>query len=127
MAGSPKDFDCPHCGYLFEIVTVKLSFFSKPAMLLVCVRCGLRRQMVKMNTPFVWLNLARTIRDAGPQSEMIGAVRELIDSVVVERTQPGEPIRVRVNGRLAALIGAPVFPESSLSGVKLLEPPTPEL
>jgi hypothetical protein len=41
MLGSPQDFDCPHCGYLFEIVTVKLSFFSKPTMLLVCVRCGL--------------------------------------------------------------------------------------
>ena len=65
-------------------------------------------------------------------SREIDAVRELVESVVVERTEPGEPIRVRVNGRLAALIGAPVFPESSLSGVKLvagegLEPPTPEL
>jgi hypothetical protein len=63
---------------------------------------------------------------------MADVVRELIESVVVERTKPGEPLRLRVNGRLAALIGEPVFPESSLSGVKMvagegLEPPTPGL
>jgi hypothetical protein len=47
-------------------------------------------------------------------------LRELIESVVVQKTEPGEPIRVKVNGRLAALIGAPAFPEGSLSGVKLV-------
>jgi hypothetical protein len=48
---------------------------------------------------------------------MAEAVRDLIESVVVERTKQGEPIRLKVNGRLAALIGEPLFPESSLSGL----------
>jgi site-specific DNA recombinase len=77
-------------------------------------------------------NLAAEIRSGGPQAGMAEGVRDLIESVVVERTKPGEPIRLKVNGRLAALIGEPLFPESSLSGVKLvagegLEPPTPGL
>ena len=77
-------------------------------------------------------NLAIAIRDNGTDSEMAEAVRELIDDVIVERTEPGKPVRVRVNGRLAALIAEPLFPESSLSGVKMvaregLEPPTPGL
>jgi hypothetical protein len=42
------------------------------------------------------------------------------ESIVVHRTEPGEPIRVKVNGRLAALIGAPAFPEGSMSGVKMV-------
>ena len=71
-------------------------------------------------------------REGGPQDGIVDAVRELIVSVVVEKTLPGESIRLKVNGRLAALIGQPAFPESSLSGVKLvagegLEPPTPGL
>ena len=71
-------------------------------------------------------NLATAIRDNGSDSEMARAVRELIKDVIVE------PVRVKVNGRLAALIVEPVSPESSLSGVKLvaregLEPPTPGL
>ena len=61
-------------------------------------------------------NLAAEIRGGGPQAGMAEAVRDLIESVVVERTKPGEPIRLKVNGRLAALIGEPLFPESSLSG-----------
>jgi site-specific DNA recombinase len=77
-------------------------------------------------------NLAAEIRGGGPQAGMGEAVRDLIESVVVERTKPGELIRLKVNGRLAALIGEALFPESSLSGVKLvagegLEPPTPGL
>jgi site-specific DNA recombinase len=77
-------------------------------------------------------NLAKAIRDGGPENEMAMAVRELIDTVVVEKTRPGEPIHLKVNGRLSALIQQPMFPESSLSGVKLvaregLEPPTPGL
>ena len=63
---------------------------------------------------------------------MAQALRELIDSVVVQRTEPGEPVRLKVNGRLAALVGVPLFPQGSLSGVNLvaregLEPPTPGL
>jgi hypothetical protein len=77
-------------------------------------------------------NLATAIRDNGSDSEMARAVRELIKDVIVERTEPGKPVRVKANGRLAALIVEPVSPESSLSGVKLvaregLEPPTPGL
>ena len=49
---------------------------------------------------------------------MATGVRELIESVVVIRTEPDEPVRLKVNGRLAALIGAPAFPDGSLSGVK---------
>jgi site-specific DNA recombinase len=77
-------------------------------------------------------NLSAAMAEGGPLDEITGAVRELIESVVVEKTGPGEPIQLQVNGRLAALVGRPVFPESSLSGVKMvaregLEPPTPGL
>jgi hypothetical protein len=51
---------------------------------------------------------------------MAEALRELIESVLVHKTEPGQPIRLKVNRRLAALIGAPVFPKGSLSGVKLV-------
>jgi hypothetical protein len=40
---------------------------------------------------------------------MASGIRELIESVVVKRTEAGEPIQLRVNGRLAALIGEPGF------------------
>lgn len=46
-------------------------------------------------------------------------LRALIESVVVERTEPGEPIKLRVNGKLAVLVEQPLFAESSLSGVIL--------
>jgi site-specific DNA recombinase len=77
-------------------------------------------------------DLAAAINVGKPAEEIVDAVRELIDSVVVEKTLPGEPIQLKVNGRLAALIGGPMFPESSVSGVKVvagegLEPPTPGL
>jgi site-specific DNA recombinase len=77
-------------------------------------------------------NLAGAMKEMSQSVEMVEAVRELIESVVVERTKPGEPLRLKVNGRLAALIGRPMFPESSLSGAKVvagegLEPPTPGL
>jgi hypothetical protein len=65
-------------------------------------------------------DLAAAINVGKPAEEIVDAVRELIDSVVVEKTLPGEPIRLKVNGRLAALIGEPVFPEGSLSGVKMV-------
>lgn len=65
-------------------------------------------------------DLAAAIRARDAGSEMASAVRELIDSVVVHRTEKSEPIRLRINGRLAALTGAPLFPDGSLSGVKLV-------
>jgi hypothetical protein len=65
-------------------------------------------------------DLAAAIGKRDGESRMAASIRELIESVVVKRTQPGEPIQLRVNGRLAALIGEPVFPDGSLSGVKLV-------
>jgi site-specific DNA recombinase len=65
-------------------------------------------------------NLAGAMKEMSQWVEMVEAVRELIESVVVERTKPGEPLRLKVNGRLAALIGRPMFPESSLSGAKVV-------
>jgi site-specific DNA recombinase len=65
-------------------------------------------------------DLAKAINSRGSDNEMAEALRELIESVVVHKTEPGEPIRVKVNGRLAALIGAPAFPEGSMSGVKVV-------
>jgi site-specific DNA recombinase len=77
-------------------------------------------------------DLASAIRQRDGAGSMASAIRELIESVVVHRTEPGEAVRLKVNGRLAALIGKPVFPDGSLSGVKVvagegLEPPTPGL
>ena len=57
-------------------------------------------------------NLAAEIRGGKPKVGIEEAVRDLIESVVVERTKPGEPIRLKVNGRLAALVVEPLFPES---------------
>lgn len=65
-------------------------------------------------------DLAGAIRARDGSSDMASAIRELIESVLVHRTEPGEPIRLKVNGRLAALIGAPAFPQGSLSGVKMV-------
>lgn len=65
-------------------------------------------------------DLAAAVRDRADRSAMAAPVRDLVDSVIVHRTLPGEPIRLTVNGRLAALIGQPVFPQGSLSGVKLV-------
>ncbi len=77
-------------------------------------------------------DLARAMRDRADPSEMVSAVRELIESVTVHRTAPGAPIQLTVNGRLAALLGAPVFPDRSIVGVNVVagegfEPPTPGL
>lgn len=65
-------------------------------------------------------DLAAAISARDGTSIMAASIRELIESVTVHRTEPGEPVRLKVNGRLAALIGAPVFPEGSLSGVKMV-------
>jgi site-specific DNA recombinase len=65
-------------------------------------------------------DLAAAIKHRSANTEMAASIRELIESVVVHRTEPGEPIRLTVNGRLAALIGQPAFPQGSLSGVKMV-------
>lgn len=65
-------------------------------------------------------NLEQAIAARAPDSAMAPAVRELIESVTVKRTKPGQPLQLRVNGRLAALLGAPMLPESSLSGVSMV-------
>jgi site-specific DNA recombinase len=77
-------------------------------------------------------DLAATIRDRKPGTEMANAIWELIESVTVVKTEPGEALKIDVQGRLAALLDAPVFPSGSMSGVKVvagegLEPPTPGL
>jgi site-specific DNA recombinase len=76
--------------------------------------------------------LATAISERAPDGAMARQIRELVESVTVKRTAPGEALRLRINGRLATLLGSPVFPEGSLSGVSLvagegLEPPTPGL
>jgi site-specific DNA recombinase len=64
--------------------------------------------------------LAMAIRHRADASAISSPIRDLIESVTVHRTEAGEPIRLRVNGRLAALLGAPAFPDGSLSGVKMV-------
>ncbi len=65
-------------------------------------------------------DLTGAIKERGGHSEIAGSVRELIESVVVHRTEKGEPVRLRIHGRLAALLGAHAFPDGSLSGVKMV-------
>ena len=60
------------------------------------------------------------MHEGGSDAGIADAFREMIDDVIGERTEPGQPVRLMVNGRLAALIGEPLFTESSLSGVKLV-------
>jgi site-specific DNA recombinase len=77
-------------------------------------------------------DLAAAIRERKPGTEMADSIRELIETVTVTKTEPGDYLKVEVQGRLAALLEAPVFPTGSLSGVKVvagegLEPPTPGL
>jgi chromosome segregation ATPase len=48
-------------------------------------------------------NLATAIRGEGPEKGMTEAVRELIESVAVERTKPGEPIRLKVRSYLGCV------------------------
>jgi site-specific DNA recombinase len=77
-------------------------------------------------------DLAAAIRDRKPASEISVAIRDLIETVTVMKTAPGEPLKIDVQGKLAALLHAPLFPAGSLSGGKLvagegLEPPTPGL
>jgi len=65
-------------------------------------------------------NLASAIAARDGTTAMAASIRELIESVTVHRTEPGGPVWLTVNGRLAALIGAPVFPDGSVSGVKVV-------
>ncbi len=77
-------------------------------------------------------SLTAAIRDKRPTSEMHESIRELIETATVVKTEPGSPLIVDVKGRLGALLKTPVFPDSQMSGVKMvaregLEPPTPGL
>jgi site-specific DNA recombinase len=54
-------------------------------------------------------------RLAGDQ-EPVRAFRELVDSVVVHRTEAGERLQIEVKGRLAALLGHDVFPQARMGG-----------
>jgi site-specific DNA recombinase len=107
-------------------IEIQLQDLSKPATTVALHPAAQQRYLAAVN------ELAQTIRDEGMAPRISEALRELIDSVIVEKTIPGDPIRLKVNGRLAALINQPMFPEGSVSGVKLvagegLEPPTPGL
>jgi hypothetical protein len=44
-------------------------------------------------------DLAAAIRDRKPGTEMANAMRELIESVTVTRTEPGEPLKIEVQGK----------------------------
>jgi hypothetical protein len=52
----------------------------------------------------------------GSDREPIRAFRELVDSVVVHRTEAGERLQIEVKGRLAALLGHDVFPPARIWG-----------
>jgi hypothetical protein len=65
-------------------------------------------------------DLAAAIRDRKPGTEIANSIRELIETVTVTKTEPGESLKIEVQGKLAALIEAPVFPTGSLSGVKVV-------
>jgi hypothetical protein len=64
-------------------------------------------------------DLAAAVRDR-KDSETALALRELIETATVLRTEPGEPLSIDVQGRLAALLQAPAFPSGSLSGGKVV-------
>ncbi len=77
-------------------------------------------------------DLAKALREQRPGSEMAASIRELIETATVIRTEPGQPLIIDVRGRLAGLLKTPVFPETTVSGGKVvaregLEPPTPGL
>ena len=63
-------------------------------------------------------DLAAAVRDRDSGSEMAMAVRELFESVTVQRSAPGQSLIIDVQGRLAALLRAPLFPTGSVSGLR---------
>lgn len=65
-------------------------------------------------------DLAAAVAVRASDSLIMTGVRDLIESVIVKRTPAGQPLQVRIHGRLASLLGAPVFPEGSLSGVSVV-------
>lgn len=117
------DSDAPIASFTAKIAAIerekaeleaKLAQASEPAKV-VSLHPAAQEHYLKVVT-----DLAAAIRERGDRSGMAAPVRELIESVVVHRTAPGEPVHLTVNGRLAALIGRPAFPQGSLSGVKLV-------
>jgi DNA invertase Pin-like site-specific DNA recombinase len=61
--------------------------------------------------------------------EPAAAFRELVESVTVMPTLDGEPLKIELRGRLAALLGHDVFPQARVWGGKVVaeegfEPPT---
>ena len=92
----------------------RLDDLSKPVQTIALHPALQERYLALVN------DLTTALQEGEPANEIADLVRDLIESVVVERTLSGEPIKLRVNGRLAALIGEPVFPESSLSGVEMV-------
>ncbi len=65
-------------------------------------------------------DLAKALREQRPGSEMAASIRELIETATVIRTEPGQPLIIDVRGRLAGLLKTPVFPETTVSGGKVV-------
>jgi site-specific DNA recombinase len=55
----------------------------------------------------------------GIESDVAASFRDLVDSVVVMARKPGEPYRLEIRGRLAALIEGPSGPSQGRVGAKL--------
>lgn len=60
--------------------------------------------------------LAEGLRDGQNLTQLASSVRALLTAVLVMETPAGSPVKVSVQGRLAALMGAPVYPTAELSG-----------
>jgi site-specific DNA recombinase len=57
-----------------------------------------------------------TDRDAKPDLELIGSFRSLVEAVIVQPRKAGEEYEVRIQGRLAALMGAEVSAVQMVAG-----------
>jgi hypothetical protein len=57
----------------------------------------------------------------GSDREPIRAFRELVDSVVVHRTEAGGRLQIEVRGKFAALLGHDVFPPAHMGGGTMVE------
>ncbi|MFV0369655.1 MAG: hypothetical protein ACK5KM_14475 [Hyphomicrobiaceae bacterium] len=63
-------------------------------------------------------NLSKTLNDHMVEGEQgpVEALRALVASVIVHRTEPGEPLSLEVKGKLSALLEKAVFPNARIVG-----------
>jgi site-specific DNA recombinase len=67
-------------------------------------------------------------RDASPDLALIGSFRSLVEAVIVQPRKAGEEYEVRIQGRLAALMGAEVSAIQMVAGERYrLSPHQPNL